>query len=124
MLYGTAAGNLGKDAELRQAGGSTVLNFSVATTNGWGDKKQTNWVNCALWGDRGNSLAQYLKKGTSVVAVGELSTREYNGKTYLEMRVSDVKLQGGQQQQAATPHTPAQEPIHQPPADYDDDVPF
>lgn len=127
MLYATAAGNLGKDAELRQAGGSSVLNFSIATISGYGDRKQTNWVNCAVWGKRAEALAQYLKKGDKVTAVGELSTRLHDGKTYLEMNVSEVILQGGQQQQQAPTHQPQNtQPAaaHPMDVDADEDIPF
>lgn len=94
MFYATIAGNTGKDATLRNANGTDVLGFSVAVTTGWGEREQTNWVNCSVWGARGAKLAQFLTKGTQVTCIGEMSTREYEGKTYLEMKVSEIKLQG------------------------------
>lgn len=95
MLNLTASGNLGRDAELRTVGNSTVCNFSVAAQSGFGDKKQTEWISCGLWGRLGESVNEFLKKGTPVTVAGELSTREYNGKTYLEMRVNQIRIHGG-----------------------------
>lgn len=130
MIYVTVSGNVGRDAELRQAGGTDVLNFNVAATSGFGEREQTLWVRCALWGKRGATLAQYIKKGSRVTVIGEMSTEEYNGKTQLNCRVVEIKLQdsaaGGQQ--SAQPSAPQQQaPQQQAPAgslDFDDDVPF
>ena len=124
----TFSGNLGNDCRTGNAGGQPVVNFSVACKSGYGDKAQTNWIDCALWGKRGESLQQYLTKGQQVVVSGELGTREHDGKTYLTVRVNDVSLVGGKQQpaqpapvqqQAVPRQAPAQQAV-----DYDDDIPF
>jgi single-strand DNA-binding protein len=92
VIFCTISGNLGRDAELKTLGsGKTVCNFSVATKH----KEQTTWVRCALWGARGEKLSRYLLKGTKVAVAGELTTREHDGKTYLEIDVSGVDLMGG-----------------------------
>ena len=101
---GIVIGNLGKDAEVRQAGSSTVCGFSVAAKVGFGDKAKTIWIDCSIWGKRAESqLPQYLKKGTKVTVIGEMNEREYNGKTYLTCDVHTIDLgsnasdNGGQQ---------------------------
>ncbi len=99
MINVTVAGRLGKDAETRQAGSSSVTGFSVAGDTGFGDRKQSHWFECSLWGKRGEAMQQYLQKGQEVVVIGEFSEREYNGKQYKELNVLDVKLMGGQPQQ-------------------------
>jgi len=103
-------GNLGKDCRVGQVGNTSVANFSVAMTSGWGDKKQTIWVDCALWGKQAESaLVDYLKKGQQVAVSGEMGTREHDGKTYITMRVNSIDLIGGksdnqgQQQQQSAP---------------------
>ncbi|MDE0261681.1 MAG: single-stranded DNA-binding protein [Bryobacterales bacterium] len=75
-------GNLGKDAESRQTpSGTTVTNFSVATTarikdSATGDwKDKTDWHDVVLW--RGERVAQYLTKGKKVFVEGRLQTRSY-----------------------------------------------
>ena len=99
MINVTVAGRLGKDSELRQAGNSQVLGFSLAGDTGFGDRKQSHWFNCSLWGNQGAALQQYLLKGQQVTVIGEYSEREYDGKAYKELRVNSIELQGGSQSQ-------------------------
>lgn len=90
------AGRTGKPAELRRLqDGTPILSFSVAVDEGWGDKKRTLWFDCSLFGKRGETLKDMLPKGKEVTVSGDLSTREYEGKTYLTVRVNEVTLQGG-----------------------------
>ena len=57
-------GRLGRDAELRTTqSGEKVLGFAVANDVGFGERKQTLWADCSLWGRRAEALAQYLTKG-------------------------------------------------------------
>jgi len=99
MLNASIAGNLGKDAVTRVAGQTTVTGFNVAVEQRGKDGKTTQWVSCSMWGKRGDTLAQYLTKGSKVAVSGELTTREHDGKTYLELNVSDVTMMGGGQSQ-------------------------
>lgn len=97
MLQGFFAGNLGRDAEVRATQGGGVCSFSVAVEQRVKQEKKTTWVRCSMWGKRGETLSQYLTKGTRVAVAGELTLREYEGKTSLECRVSEVTLLGGGQ---------------------------
>ena len=119
----TITGSLGRDAELKSTqSGDNVLSFSVASSQGYGDNKTTNWYRCTLWGKRGSSIAQYLTKGTKVTVYGEFSTSEYEGKTQLNLRVYEVEWQRNDapRQQADTP-APGSSWDN---ADLDDSVPF
>ena len=89
------AGNIGKDAEIRTAGQNKVTGWSVGVDDGWGDNKKTIWFDCNWWGQRGEKVAQYIRKGDKITVSGEMSTREHEGKTYITVNVNDVKLQGG-----------------------------
>lgn len=90
------AGRTGKPAELRRTqAGDPVLAFSVAVDDGYGERKKTMWFDCSLFGKRAQSLEPHMPKGTAVTVSGEFSTREFEGKTYLQVRVNDVTLQGG-----------------------------
>lgn len=92
----TIAGNIGKDATTRTTqGGEKVTGWGVAVEERNGQEKRTIWFDCTLWGKRGESLAQYLTKGTRVAVAGDLSTREHEGKTYLTVRADQVTLLGG-----------------------------
>ena len=94
MINITVAGRLGKDAEVKQVGSSTVCSFSVAGDTGFGDRKQSHWFDCSLWGKQGEALVHYLKKGQQVTVIGEFSEREHNGKYHKELRVNQIELQG------------------------------
>jgi len=98
MIFATVAGNVGKDAELRKtADGASVLSFGLAVERREGGEKVTQWVDVSIWGKRGESLASYITKGSKLVAVGDLTLTEKNGKTYLKLSVHDLTLQGGVQ---------------------------
>lgn len=78
MIVMQFAGRLGKDAEVRRMqGGETVTSFSVGCNAG---KDKTVWVECAMFGDRGQKLAPYLRKGTPVAGNGRPSVRAWKDK--------------------------------------------
>jgi len=104
----TIAGNIGKDAETRTTqGGDSVTSFNVAVEDRQGKEKSTLWFTCSLWGKRGDNLSQYLTKGSKVTVSGDLSTREHEGKTYLQVRVDQVTLLGGVQRDDDRGHDPS-----------------
>lgn len=120
------AGNIGKDAETRTSGDTTVTSWSVAVEERKGQEKATMWFDCSLWGQRGKSLEQYLTKGSKVSLSGDFGTREHNGKTYLTIRVDQVTLMGGKpaddrQSSASRASMDAQRP---PAQAMDDEIPF
>ena len=91
-------GRVGKDAVVRHTqGGKAVTGWSLAVDRGWGDNKQTVWIDCSWWGERGTKVADYITKGSQLGVVGELGTREHDGKTYVTLDVRDVALVGGRQ---------------------------
>ena len=120
----TFSGNLGRDCKAGNVSGTTVVNFAVAAKSGYGQNEQTIWVDCALWGKRGDSLQQYLTKGQQVVVSGELGTREHEGKTYLTCRVSELSLVGGKPQGQSAPQPKPQPKPKQSEPEFDDDIPF
>ena len=137
----TVAGQLGKDAEQRfLQNGDAVTSFSVADSQG--KDKPTIWWSCSLFGKRAEALTQYLTKGQSVTVAGNVSQREFtdkdgNKRTSMDIRVSDVALQGGKRESQSEnqPQRPAPQPARTPtPAkpsaggsgfdDMDDSIPF
>lgn len=124
-------GNLGRDAEQRFIpSGESIVNFSVAVKSGYGDKAVTTWVNCALWGKRGESVAQYLTKGQLVGISGEASLREYEKKdgtkgASLDVRVNDLTLLGKRDDSAPSERREETKPgANVPAGEYEDDIPF
>lgn len=123
----TIAGTLGKDAEVKYLpNGDAICNFSVADSQG--REKPTIWWNCGLYGKRAESLSQYLTKGQAVTVTGSVSEREWtdkegNKRKSMDVRVSDVALQGGRRDaepQQERRQAPAPAPIDM----SDDDLPF
>lgn len=94
----TGTANLVADAELQHTPtGKQVLKMRLAVNTGYGDKKQTMWLQAALWGDRGAKLVEYLTKGKQIALTGELSTREYTDKNNvprvsIELNVQQIEL--------------------------------
>lgn len=127
MMVLTIGGRLGADATLGDANGTPVLNFSVAC-DGWDPKareKVTTWVRVAMFGTRGEKLADHLTKGSSVMVNGEARLSEYKGKQYLECNANQVTLMGSKPQGDASPkreERPAQR-TRTKPAD-DEEPPF
>ncbi len=95
----TISGHLGRDAERKQVGASSVCEFSIAVTSKKKDGDSTAWYRCTIWGKRGDSLAPHLAKGTAVIVGGEFMPREFDGKdggtrTSLEVNVSSFSFAG------------------------------
>lgn len=106
-------GGLGRDCETRfTAKGDAITSFSVALSSGYGENKLTTWLNCSIFGKRGESLAPYLLKGAQVAISGEFSARPYTSKAgdeklSLEVRVNDVTLIVGKQEGGKSQDKPA-----------------
>ena len=99
MIKLIVTGRLGKDSILKfTPNGNPVLNYSVATDVGWGEKKKTIWVNCSTWGKSAEKLEPYLKKGQQVAITGNADLREWesdNGSgTSLDCSTDAVELMG------------------------------
>jgi len=122
-------GTLSRDAEVKVTkGGTSVLSFSCANNNGFGDRQTTNWFRVSLFGKRAEGqLQSYLKKGQQVFVSGELNQNEYKTndgttKTSLEVVANIVDLVGRKQEGAPPERQQNQsQPAHD---NFDDDIPF
>lgn len=100
-------GNCGRDPEIRHtAGGTAVVNLTVATSEQWRDKQtgekkeNTEWHNVVLFGKLGEIAGEYLKKGRTVYIEGRLQTRKWQDKDgqdryTTEIVASDMQMLGG-----------------------------
>ena len=70
-------GNIVRDMEVKDTGKCLVGNFTIANNVGFGEDQKTNFVNCVLFGDRVESLVEYLVKGCKVLVEGELAIEQY-----------------------------------------------
>ena len=99
----TIHGNIGRAPELRTAGSSQVLSFSVADkgfipTKG-GGQAPAQWYNVEVWGQQGERLYNTLAKGSEVVISGQLVQRPYtnkegDGAVSLDVKASSVSFAG------------------------------
>jgi single-strand DNA-binding protein len=78
-------GNLTRDPELRSLpSGIQVATIGVATNRVWKDKngakqESTDFHNVVVFGRQAETAAQYLRKGSSVLAEGRMQTRSWDG---------------------------------------------
>ena len=112
----TFAGRVVADAEIRATpAGKMICKVRIASDSGWGEHKKTHWLDCAIFGQRGERLAPYLTKGSSVTVVGELEpprTYQAQGETRVaqSLVVRELALQGskGTGEPKQTPSRPAE----------------
>jgi single-strand DNA-binding protein len=117
-------GRIGKDCETRfTSEGDPITSFTAAMDSGYGDKKITTWLNCSMFGKRGESVAPYLLKGTQIAVSGEFTCREYtdksgNKRTSNDVRVNDLTLIG------VKSYKPTKRGLDAPPSFEEEDIPF
>ncbi|MBI9044465.1 MAG: single-stranded DNA-binding protein [Anaerolineaceae bacterium] len=70
-------GNLGRDPEMRYTpSGKAVTSFSVAVSDGFGDRKKTIWFRVSAWEKQAESCNNYLQKGSKVLVEGRLQSSD------------------------------------------------
>jgi single-strand DNA-binding protein len=114
-------GNVGKQAEVRQAPNGQAIGFSVAVNETYKDKasgekkEKTTWYKLTIWKKLGEStkIAEYLKPGQTVSVVGRPYADAYikDGKAIGEqcVRVERLELVGTPKGQAGTTVAPSDE---------------
>lgn len=151
------SGNLTRDPELRRTqSGMAILSFGVAVndrrrnpqTGEWED--YANFVDCTIFGNRGESLSNILTKGMKVAIEGKLRwsqwERDGQKRSKLEVIVDEIEFmssrgggqggyqsggyqggqgaQGGQYNGPAPASAAAAPSIDASSSVYDDDIPF
>ena len=132
-------GNLGKDPEVRHLeNGTTVANFSIATTESYKDRNSgeiisnTDWHNVVVWRGLADVVEKYLKKGAKVYVEGKLRTRSWQDKEgatryTTEVVVDDLVMLGRNENNAPQQQPQAPAPTTAPTPSIDeeeDDLPF
>ncbi len=95
MQKTTLIGNLGNDPELRDANGTPVCSFSVATTERWKDQQgnkqeKTEWHQIVAWGNLATICDQYLSKGSKVYIEGKNKTRKWTDQNNVERYITEI----------------------------------
>lgn len=73
-------GRLANDPTMREANGTTVVSFTLASNSSAKNADGsliTNFYRVSAWGKRGETIAKFLKKGDQILVDGELSHRLY-----------------------------------------------
>jgi len=97
----TLVGNVVTDVTLRQTTAGPVAGFRLAATNGYTDRRTSQWVErttyltVSAWRSLGEHVAGSIHKGQPVVVVGRMRQREYekDGQTHQVIEV-DADLVG------------------------------
>ena len=116
------SGNLTRNAELRQAGTTSVLGFGVAVNDRRKNQQTSEWedvpnfVDCTMFGTRAEKLAQYLTMGTKVCIEGRLrwSSWEKDGQKRSKLEVIVEELEFMSRRDAARQQGYAPQPQAQP----------
>lgn len=134
------SGNLTREPQLRRTqSGMAILGFGVAVNDRRKDPQSGEWsdyanfVDCTMFGNRAESLSNYLSKGMKVAIEGKLrySTWERDGqkRSKLEVVVDELEFMlsrdGGQRGGAYQASTSTAGPeIGIGTSVYDEDIPF
>lgn len=130
-------GRLTKDPELRYTNNKTpVCSFTIAVNNGYGEKQQTDFINCVAWNKTAEFVTKYFAKGKMIIVIGRITTRSWetqDGKRAYATEVIANEVNFGESKtspQLNTPQTAAQPPMQDDDDDFtpldeeDDDLPF
>ena len=67
------SGRLGKDPEVRSTtSGKSVVSFSLAVDEGWGEKRKTYWFTVEAWDKTAEAVGRMASAGKRVAVVGSL----------------------------------------------------
>ncbi|CAL8976131.1 MAG: single-stranded DNA-binding protein [Actinobacteria bacterium] len=97
----TLVGNLTADPELRfTPSGAPVANFTVASTPRTFDRTTNEWkdgdamfLNCAVWRQAAENVAESLTKGMRVIVQGRLRSRTYETREGEKRTVFEVDVE-------------------------------
>ena len=128
-------GRLTKDPELRYTNNKTpVCSFTIAVNNGYGEKQQTDFINCVAWNKTAEFVTKYFTKGKMIIVIGRITTRSWetqDGKRAYATEVVANEVNFGESKtspQLNTSQTAAQPPMQDddftPLDEEDDDLPF
>lgn len=93
-----AAGRVGRDPEIRHtANGKAVANFSVAVSEKYGERENTEWFSVVSWDKQAEFVGEKLRKGARVLVIGRQQTRKWsdkegNSRTSVELVAENVQL--------------------------------
>lgn len=76
-------GNIAKDADPAVTStGKKVANFRIATSEGFGESKKTDWHTIVCWESLAEEANMKARKGVRCMVQGRLQTRSYDSKKH------------------------------------------
>lgn len=89
-------GRLTGDPQLRSTkSGQQVAVFSIATNRVWSDKnnqkqEQVEYHNIVVWGKQAEVASKFLLKGQVVLVEGRIQSRDYEDKSGVKRKVTEI----------------------------------
>ena len=87
-------GRLTKDVELRQTGSNTaVATFTLAVNRNRKNEngeREADFINCVMWRQQAENLANWAKKGSLIGITGRIQTRSYDNQQGQRIYVTEV----------------------------------
>lgn len=129
-------GNVGKDPDMRQTGGGTlVASFSLATTDRRKDQAgqwqdDTTWHNLTAFGRTAEIVRDYVAKGSKLYVEGRIKQESWEDKQSGEKKyrtviiVNDLSLLSGKGEGRKSSPASDQRDTQYDPGDIDDSIPF
>lgn len=97
------SGRLVRDPEMRRTGsGIAVTSYTIAVERdiaGQDGKRETDYVECVAWREKGEFVAKYFRKGSPIISKGRMQARKWtdkegNKRTSWELQVEAVYFAG------------------------------
>lgn len=87
-------GRLTKDPELKYTGSNiAVASFSLAVNRNFKDangEREADFINCVIWRQQAENLANWAKKGALIGITGRIQTRSYENQQGQRVYVTEV----------------------------------
>lgn len=84
-------GRISKGIELKTTqSGKSVVSFTIAHDDGWGENKKTYWLDIVAWNGTAENVAKFFHKGSKVFITGKLTERTYNTKEGQKRKVTEI----------------------------------
>lgn len=87
-------GRLTRDPELKYTGNNVaVASFSLAVNRNFKDangERETDFINCIIWRQQAENLANWAKKGALIGITGRIQTRSYENQQGQRVYVTEV----------------------------------
>ena len=88
-------GRLTKPADVRMAGETKVVKYSLAVDRkvSKGEEKQTDFLNCVCFGKTADFAEKYLTKGMKIIVIGRIQTGSYLNKEGVKVYTTDIVVE-------------------------------